>query len=235
MPSVSPNAEILRFEAFELNLRAGELYKNGRKIRLQALPLRILAALLETPGRVITREELREKLWSADTFVDFDHSLNTAIRKLRRALNDEAEKPRFIETLPRRGYRFVGPAPLAQLPTPPPAPPSATNSTTSTTASMAPDLVGGVFVLGGESGCNFVSLAADENALKEKEKLETAKDDLGLSLLFAARKVLLIPNGTRVKVLKMIPATSCQEVRILEGEFTGETALAPLKYLLETA
>lgn len=225
MSSAAPKEEILRFEPFELNLRAGELYKSGRKIRLQALPLRILATLLEMPGQVVTREELREKLWSADTFVDFDHSLNTAIRKLRRALNDEAEKPRFIETLPRRGYRFVGPAPAGN----PPAPAASTAPT------PAADLVGGVYVLVGETGSHFVSLPADEVALREKEKLEAASDDLGLSLLFASRKIFLVPTGTRVKVLKVVPATSCHEVRILEGEFTGETALAPLKYLLETA
>lgn len=215
--------EVLRFDVFELNLRSGELHKSGRKIRLQALPLRILAALLETPGRVITRDELRAKLWSADTFVDFDHSLNTAIRKLRRALHDEAGKPRFIETLPRRGYRFVGPAPPGNVPAP------------SSVTVPASDLVGGVFVLGGEGGSNFVSLPADGVALQEKEKLEAANDDLGLSLLFASRKIFLVRSGTRVKVLKAVPEFSCREVRILEGEFTGETALAPLKYLLETA
>ncbi len=80
MTSASPNEEILRFDVFELNLRAGELHKNGRKIRLQGLPLQVLAILLEMPSQVVTREELREKLWSADTFVDFEHSLNTAIR-----------------------------------------------------------------------------------------------------------------------------------------------------------
>src|ERR1700732_1893652 len=106
--SQSPHEEILRFDEFELYLRAGELYKSGRKIRLQGLPVRVLAILLEMTGEVVTREELREKLWPANTFVDFEHSLNTAIAKLRRALNDDSEKPRYIETLPRRGYRFVG-------------------------------------------------------------------------------------------------------------------------------
>jgi DNA-binding winged helix-turn-helix (wHTH) protein/tetratricopeptide (TPR) repeat protein len=99
----------LRFDVYELNLRAGELIKGGRKIRLQEQPFRILAILLEKPGQVVTREELREQLWPADTFVDFDHSLNTAVKKLRQALNDEAEKPRFVETLPKRGYRYIGP------------------------------------------------------------------------------------------------------------------------------
>lgn len=228
MSSPAPGENVLRFADFELHQRAGELYKTGRKIRLQALPLRILATLLETPGQVVTRDELREKLWPADTFVDFDHSLNTAIRKLRRALNDEADTPRFIETLPRRGYRFVGATPAGNLSTPsaPSAPPLVTPAT---------DLVGGIFILCGEGNSNFVSLPADEFALKEKEKLEAASDDLGLSLLFASRNLFLVPSGTHVKVLKVLPATSCREVRILEGEFIGETALVPLKCLLETA
>jgi len=108
--STAQNEGILRFDVYELNLRSGELHKGGRKIRLQEQPFRILATLLEEPGQVVTREELRERLWPADTFVDFDHSLNTAIKKLRQALNDEAEMPRFIETLPKRGYRFIGPS-----------------------------------------------------------------------------------------------------------------------------
>jgi DNA-binding winged helix-turn-helix (wHTH) protein len=219
--SGSPNEEILRFDVFELNLRAGELHKSGRKVKLQVLPVRILAILLEMAGQVVTREELREKLWPADTFVDFEHSLNTAIAKLRRALNDEAEKPRFIETLPRRGYRFVG-----SVAENPPARQEFREST-----APAADLVGGIFMLCDEGGSNFVSLPVDDVALKEKEKLEGAKDDLGLSLLFASRKVLLVRSGTRVKVLKALSATSCWEVRILEGEFTGETALVPRKCL----
>src|SRR5271167_1406364 len=100
----------LRFDVFTLDLRAGELYMSGHKIKLQEQPFRILAILLAQPGQVVTREQLRERLWPEDTFVDFDHSLNTAVKKLRQALNDEADKPRFIETLPKRGYRFVGPA-----------------------------------------------------------------------------------------------------------------------------
>jgi eukaryotic-like serine/threonine-protein kinase len=116
-PQDSPN---LRFDVFTLDLRAGELYKSGYKIKLQEQPFRILAMLLEQPGRVVTREQLRERLWTEDTFVDFDHSLNTAVKKLRQALNDEADKPRFIETLPKRGYRFVGPA-VEGLQTPQPS------------------------------------------------------------------------------------------------------------------
>jgi DNA-binding winged helix-turn-helix (wHTH) protein/tetratricopeptide (TPR) repeat protein len=110
MPAPSEDSRSLRFDVFTLDLRAGELYKSGHKIKLQEQPFQILAMLLEQPGQVVTREQLRERLWPEDTFVDFDHSLNTAVKKLRQALNDEADKPRFIETLPKRGYRFVGPA-----------------------------------------------------------------------------------------------------------------------------
>ena len=110
MPTPPEDSSTLRFDVFALDLRAGELYKSGRKIKLQEQPFRILAMLLEQPGQVVTREQLRERLWPEHTFVDFDHSLNTAVKKLRQALNDEADKPRFIETLPKRGYRFVGPA-----------------------------------------------------------------------------------------------------------------------------
>lgn len=222
MTSPFPHEDILRFDEFELHLRAGELYKSGRKIRLQGLPVRVLAILLEMKGELVTREELREKLWPADTFVDFEHSLNTAIAKLRRALNDEAEKPRYIETLPRRGYRFVGPV-AKKLTAPQPS-----------NAAVA-GLVGGIFVLGAEGAAQFVSLPVDAITLKEREKLEAARDDLGLSLLFASRKLLLVRIGTRVKVLNVLPEGSCPEVRILEGEFTGETALAPRKCLREEA
>lgn len=98
-----------RFGLYEANLAAGELLKNGNKLRLQEQPFAVLAMLLDRAGQVVTREELRERLWAADTFVDFDHSLNTAINKLRDVLGDTASNPRFIETLPRRGYRFIAP------------------------------------------------------------------------------------------------------------------------------
>src|SRR5262245_32973702 len=97
----------LRFGLFEVDLRAGELRKNGVKIKLQDQPFLILVSLLRQPGEVVTREELRRELWPSDTFVDFDHSLNMAVKRLRDALDDSAENPRFIETLPRHGYRFI--------------------------------------------------------------------------------------------------------------------------------
>ena len=107
MPEAAPSHQIVRFGVFELDLRAGELRKQGLKVRLQERPLQILTLLLEHPGEVVTREQLRQQLWPADTFVDFDHSVNTAVNKLREALGDSAESPRFIETLPRHGYRFI--------------------------------------------------------------------------------------------------------------------------------
>lgn len=105
----SPVGRVVRFGIFEANLSLGELRKNGAKIRLQEQPFQVLAILLERPGDVVTREELRTRLWNAETFVDFDHSLNTAINKLRDALDDSAANPRFVETLARRGYRFIAP------------------------------------------------------------------------------------------------------------------------------
>lgn len=108
MSNASVSARKIRFGPYEVDFRAGELFKNGRRIRLQDQPLQILAMLLEQPGGVVTREELRQRLWPTDTFVDFDHGLNNTINRLREALNDSADAPKFIETLPRRGYRFVG-------------------------------------------------------------------------------------------------------------------------------
>src|SRR5918993_4681475 len=101
----SPN--IKRFGTFEVDLRARELRKGGIRIRLQDQPFEILAAMLERPGEIVTREELQQRLWPAGTFVDFEHSLNAAIKRLRAALGDDADTPEFIETVPRRGYRFV--------------------------------------------------------------------------------------------------------------------------------
>jgi len=107
MSANSPSS-IVRFGTFEVNLQTGELRHRGQRVKLQEQPLQVLAALLERPGEIITREELRGKLWSADTFVDFDHSLNAAIKRLRDALGESADAPVFIETLARRGYRFIG-------------------------------------------------------------------------------------------------------------------------------
>jgi DNA-binding winged helix-turn-helix (wHTH) protein len=108
MPEAS-SAKIVRFGAFEVDLVSGELRKNGTRIRLQEQPFRVLAMLLEQPGEMVAREDLRSKLWPGDTFVDFDHGLNTAVNKLREALGDAAANPRFVQTVARRGYRFIAP------------------------------------------------------------------------------------------------------------------------------
>ncbi len=107
MPSSVFTRRRLRFGPYEADLHSGELRKDRLRIRLQAQPFQLLAMLLERPGELVTREEICQKLWSTDTFVDFDHSLGTAINKIREVLNDSAGKPRYVETLPRRGYRFV--------------------------------------------------------------------------------------------------------------------------------
>src|ERR1700682_334818 len=99
---------LLRFGIFEVDVRSREVRKQGVRIKLQEQPFHVLRVLLQRPGEVVTREELRNQTWPPDTFVDFDNSLNTAINKLREALGDSADSPRFIETLPRRGYRFIG-------------------------------------------------------------------------------------------------------------------------------
>ena len=103
----APTERVLRFGTFELDIRVGELRKRGEKLRLQGQPLQVLAILLMRAGDLVTREELRAEIWTADTFVDFDHSLHNAIARLREVLGDSAETPRYIETLPRRGYRFI--------------------------------------------------------------------------------------------------------------------------------
>src|SRR5690349_11194257 len=106
-PSSQPS--VIRFAEYEADLRSGELWRQGHRLQLQDKPFQVLAALLQKPGELVTREELRQSLWAADTFVDFEHGLNTAVNKVREALRDSANNPRFIETLPRRGYRFIGP------------------------------------------------------------------------------------------------------------------------------
>jgi cholera toxin transcriptional activator len=120
LTAMSGDDRVLRFGIFEAHLRSGELRKNGVRVRLQDQPFQVLAILLERPRELVSREELATAVWPGGTFVDFDHSLNTAVNKLREVLNDSAQAPRFIETLPRRGYRFLAdvevlrPAPAAQ-------------------------------------------------------------------------------------------------------------------------
>src|ERR671912_554150 len=108
-----PARKVTRFGVFELDGRTGELRKHGVKLRLQGKPFQVLQALLERPGEIVTREELRARLWASDVFVDFESGLNTAANRLRIVLGDSAENPRYIETLSRVGYRFIAPVDVA--------------------------------------------------------------------------------------------------------------------------
>jgi DNA-binding winged helix-turn-helix (wHTH) protein len=206
---------ILQFTHFQVDLRTGELYKAGRRVKLQVQPFQILSMLLAHPGELVTREELREKLWPADTFVDFEHGLNTAVKKLRQALNDDAKRPQFIETLARRGYRFIGTVGGTARDVPKAPPPCWT---------------GQVAKLCGSDKLEFVLLPIDEQALQERQKLNEANDDVGLSLQLASQRVLMVPTGTQLRVLEVHPQGWCQ-VRILDGEHYGKTALAPRENL----
>jgi len=209
---------VVTFDCFRLDLRSGELFKAGHRIRLQTQPCQVLAILLEHPGDVVTREELRKRLWPADTFVDFDHSLNTAIKKLRQALSETAQKPRFIETLPRRGYRFVGIVDVGS--SPPPTLPTPSSSWTGQLAKIhSPDHL------------EFVLLPIDSEALREREKLDAANDDVGLSLLIASQRLLMVPVGVPVRILEAPQSGSPCQVRILDGEHYGKLALVLRKNL----
>src|SRR5262245_48000266 len=149
----TPLDSVARFGPFEVDLRTGELRKNGVRISLPDQPFQLLKTLLDRPGELVTRDELRQRLWSAETFVDFEHGLNAAVRRLRDALGDSADVPRFVETLPRRGYRFIAPvvrqpvvdvapvAPVAPVAndTPPSRPAAESNGDTSPTPIATPD------------------------------------------------------------------------------------------------
>jgi len=141
MPVSVPSPTRLCFCKFELNLTSGELHKDGRKVALPPKSFEILRVLAERPGEVVTREELRAKLWAADTFVEFDDSLNHAVKTLRHALGDSAENPQFIETLPRHGYRFIAPVRTAH-------PPEPVSTPTRSRRTAAAAVVLGVAVLG---------------------------------------------------------------------------------------
>ena len=115
-PATSASPRSIRFGVYELDLEAGELRRQGLKVKLQEQPFQILVMLLEHPGEVVTREEIQQRLWPADTFVDFEHGINAAVKRLREALDDSADNPRFVETLARRGYRFIYPVVPVSLP-----------------------------------------------------------------------------------------------------------------------
>ena len=152
---------VLRIGRFDVDLRAGELLKDGRRVRMQEQPFRVLEALVERPGEVVTREELRQRLWAEDTFVDFDNGLNNCVNKLRVALGDSAAAPRFIETVGRRGYRFIAPLDAPRAEPPRPAPESTTEDVAALAVDAAPAPVTAVRARGRRSwviGAAIVSL-----------------------------------------------------------------------------
>jgi len=114
MVEAATSREVIRFGVFELDLRAGELRKQGVRVKLQEQPFQVLAALLERPGELVWREDLRQQVWPEDTFVEFDHALNTAVKKIRIALGDCANSPEYVETIPKRGYRFLLPVEIVE-------------------------------------------------------------------------------------------------------------------------
>src|SRR5579863_4964572 len=233
MQTAARSTNTVRFEGFEVDLRAQELYKAGRKIKLQIQPFQVLAMLLEQPGEVVTREEMQKRLWPADTFVDFEHSVNTAIKKLRQALEDDIKKPRYVETLPKRGYRF-----LATVKKPAGATATAIETKagepSARVATNKAKWVGRVLRFRSDGGASFALVATDSAAAAERQKLDAANDDVGMSLLIAGQKLLMVPDGTPVRVLDVEERFSSGEGRILEGEHYGKTALFPLKMLKES-
>jgi DNA-binding winged helix-turn-helix (wHTH) protein len=232
MPMPARSTNLVRFDVFEVDLRAQELYKAGRKIKLQGQPFQVLAMLLEQPGEVVTREEMQKRLWPADTFVDFDHSLNTAIKKLRQALGDDLKKPRFVETLPKRGYRFLvsvkRPATSSAGAAAPVAAPEAAKD------AAASAWLGRVAKICCEDGLSFAVVAIDGATAAERKKLDAANDDVGLSLLIASQKLIMLPEGTPVRVIEVEHEHARCQARILEGEHYGKTALLPLILLVES-
>ncbi len=202
----------VQFGPFSVDLRAGELYKGKKKIKVQQLPLQLLGALLENPGEVVRREELKARLWPADTFVDFEHGLNTAIKKLRQALGDSTTKPRYIETLPKKGYRFAGKL-LGGIKKPPPKP------------APAGGLIGKVLYVSAEDEIECVLAPVDEKSRAEWQRLVALDDDVGVSMMIAHNHLLLLEVGKPVRVLSADSPEGWCETRVLEGEHYGKTAL----------
>ena len=209
---------MLKFGSYVVDARAGEVFKKGKKLEVQPQPLQVLVSLLENAGEVVTREELRQKIWPADTFVDFEHSLNTAVKKLRQALGDSATQPKYIETLPRRGYRFRG-----RL--------ESSGEKANARAALPGHLAGKVFAVEAEKGIPCVMAPADENCRQEWERLLSLEDDVGISMMIAEKRLMLVEGGHRVRVLAVDEKAQWCEVRIMDGEHYGRTALVEKRAL----
>ena len=209
-----------KFGGFVIDVRAAELYRRGKKVKVQHQPMQVLLALVERPGDVVTREELRERIWSADTFVDFEHSLNTAIKKIRQALGDRAKKSKYVETLPRRGYRFLAPVEIS-------------DSAAITKNETAGALAGRVFALVAADETECVLAPVDGKAFDEWNKLLGLGDDVGVSMMITQQRLLILEAGKTVKMLSREAVTGWCEVRVLEGEHYGKTALVNRKSLVD--
>jgi DNA-binding winged helix-turn-helix (wHTH) protein len=220
MSSAERAKPVYRFGPYVADVRAGELHKRGKKNKVQQQPMQVLAALLEKAGEVVTREELRAGIWSADTFVDFEHSLNTAVKKLRKALGDNADRPKYIETLPRRGYRFLGEVEAAE------------EAPRAVAKSGSPQ-EGKTFVLAAEEGGECVVAPVDEKYFEEWQRLRKLGDDVGIAILITEKKLLLLEAGSAVRLLSVKARAGLCEVRILEGEHYGRAALVARKMLSE--
>jgi DNA-binding winged helix-turn-helix (wHTH) protein len=222
---------MLRFASFTVDTRAAEIFKKGKKLEVQPQPLQVLVSLLQNAGEVVTREELRQKIWPADTFVDFEHSLNTAIKKLRQALGDNAARPKYIETLPRRGYRFRGKVESSGER----AGASVAASVGANVARPPGQLAGKVFTLESQKGIPCVMAPMDENCRREWERLQSLDDDVGIGVMIAEKRLMLVEGGHRVRVLASEDQTPWCEVRIMDGEHYGRTALVEKKSLRQAA
>jgi DNA-binding winged helix-turn-helix (wHTH) protein len=217
MSSPGNESKTVKFGEFVVEPRAGELYRRGKKIKLQHQPVQVLLALLEKPGQIVTREELRLRIWPADTFVDFEHSLNTAVKKLRLALGDRANKSKFVETLPRRGYRFLLSVETAEE-----------KAVVKTAVSR---LEGKVFTLVAEKGVECVLAPVDGKSFEEWRRLTGLNDDVGVAMMITEKRLLLLEAGKTVRLLSREGSTGWCEVRVLEGEHFGKTALLNRKSL----
>jgi DNA-binding winged helix-turn-helix (wHTH) protein len=213
---------MLRFGSFTVDGRAREIFRKGKKLEVQPQPMQVLVSLLENAGEVVTREELRQKIWPADTFVDFEHSLNTAIKKLRQALGDNAARPKYIETLPRRGYRFRRTVEASG---------EKTGASVGASVARPGQLAGKVFTLEAEKGIPCVMAPMDESCRKEWERLQSLEDDVGIAVMIAEKRLMLLEGGHRVRVLAAEDKAQWCEVRIMDGEHYGRTALVERKAL----
>jgi DNA-binding winged helix-turn-helix (wHTH) protein len=224
MPASSQSDATRRvsFGPFSVDLRAGELYKGKKKIKVQQLPLQLLEALLENPGEVVEREALKARLWPADTFVDFEHGLNTAIKKLRQALGDNTAKPRYIETLPKKGYRFAGKL-------------DGEIERQAAKRALSGDIVGKIFYVSADHEIECVVAPVDAKSRDEWERLTALRDDVGVSMMIARNQLLLLEVGKPVRVLSADGPRGWYETRVLEGEHYGKTALLRRSSLREAA